>query len=409
MATRASQPTNRGQYLALAAAFLGWLFDGMEMGIFPLVAKPALQSMGLLEEGVNEWMGIITCLFLLGAAAGGFVFGWLGDRVGRVKAMTWSILCYSLFSGSCYFAQQPWQLGLCRSLAALGMGGEWSLGVALVMELWPSNRRPWLAAAIGTAANLGYSLIAMIKICFGIGDWRTIMLIGAVPAVLTLLIRLFVPESEAWQASVAKARPQPLRDVFGPALRRTTLLAICFAGIVLVVTWGTVQWIPLLAGKLAGPGHPNASAWGQLWSALGAASGCLLAPWLGHRLGRRPTYFLLCLLALFSCQVFFRWFQFYDASFLAMAYVVGFWTGSFYGWLPLYLPELFPTRARATGQGIAFNSGRIIAAVGAYNVGWLTTSLGGYAPTGLWVSGIYLIGMALIWCAPETKGRALPE
>jgi SHS family sialic acid transporter-like MFS transporter len=142
---------------------------------------------------------------------------------------------------------------------------------------------------------------------------------------------------------------------------------------------------------------------------LGAALGCLLAPFIGHWLGRRPAYFLLCVLALISCQVFFRYFQTYNTSFLVMAGVVGFWTGSFYGWLPLYLPELFPTRSRATGQGIAFNSGRIIAAVGALNVGFLTANLGGYAAMGILVSYIYLLGMVIIWLAPETKGRPLPE
>jgi SHS family sialic acid transporter-like MFS transporter len=399
----------RGRYLALAAAFLGWLFDGMEMGIFPLVAKPALSSMGESPEGVNQWMGIITALFLVGAAAGGFLFGWLGDKYGRVKAMTWSILCYSIFSGACYFAQVPWHLGACRFLAALGMGGEWSLGVALVMELWPSDKRPWLAAAIGTSANLGYCLIAVIKISFEIGNWRTIMIIGALPALLTFVIRLFVPESEKWQESVAKAPATPMRDVFGRKQLKTTLLAICFAGVALLVTWGAVQWIPLLAGKLAGEENKYAASWGQLYSSMGAALGCLLAPFIGQWLGRRPAYFLLCALALISCQVFFRYFQTYGTGFLAMAGVVGFWTGSFYGWLPLYLPELFPTRSRATGQGIAFNSGRLIAAVGALNVGLLTDKLGGYASLGILVSYMYLVGMVIIWLAPETKNRPLPE
>src|SRR5215218_512274 len=146
--------STRAGYFALLAAFLGWMFDGMEMGIFPLVARPALQEMQAAahlvdEQFVQEWMGRITALFLLGAAAGGLIFGWLGDRIGRVRAMTLSILTYSLFSGLSYFAQAPWQLGALRCLGALGMGGEWSLGVALVMECWPAERRPLMAAMIG--------------------------------------------------------------------------------------------------------------------------------------------------------------------------------------------------------------------------------------------------------------------
>ncbi len=153
--------TTRAQWLVLAAAFLGWMFDGVEMGIFPLVARPALQSMMPLsalgqDQFVGLWMGRITALFLVGAAVGGLGFGWLGDRVGRVRAMTLSILTYSIFTGLCYFAQEPWHLGALRFIAAFGMGGEWSLGVALVMEAWPSDKRALLAGIIGIASNAGY-------------------------------------------------------------------------------------------------------------------------------------------------------------------------------------------------------------------------------------------------------------
>lgn len=406
--TSTSHITSRGRTLALLAAFFGWMFDGMEMGIFPLVARPALQDMGY-HNAVDHWMSIITALFLVGAAGGGLVFGWLGDRIGRVKAMTWSILCYSVFSGACYFATQPWHLGLFRFLGALGMGGEWALGVALVMEVWPSSRRPLMAALIGAAANLGYCIIAVIKIVFVITKWQTIMIIGAAPALLTFFIRLFVPESERWRHAAAQRTISPIREIFSPALLKNTLLAIAFAGIVLVVTWGTIQWIPIWAGALAGPEHKLAGAWGQLYSALGATFGCLLAPFIGQLFGRRIGYFLLCAVALASCQVFYRFFDAYTSSFLAMAFVVGACTASFYGWLPLYLPELFPTRSRATGQGVAFNSGRLIAAAGTLSASNIIQSLGGHAKAGAAISLVYLLGMMLIWLAPETKGKPLPE
>src|SRR4051794_33886051 len=146
--------TRRALGFTLLAAFLGWMFDGLEMGIFPLVANPALKEFaktaGVVAEKayVDHWNGIIIACFLLGAALGGLVFGWLGDRVGRVRAMIMSMLAYSLFTGVMYFAQSPWQLGLCRFLAAIGMGGEWSLGVALVMEAWPRDKRPLMAGVI---------------------------------------------------------------------------------------------------------------------------------------------------------------------------------------------------------------------------------------------------------------------
>src|SRR5687768_14397500 len=204
-------PNKKQLYAVLIAAFLGWMFDGMEMGIFPLIARPALfemqqaQGMTLTDAFVGKWMGIATAAFLLGAALGGVVFGWLGDKIGRVKAMALSILCYSLFTGLIYFATEPWHLAAVRFVAALGMGGEWSLGVALVMEVWPEKHRPLMAGIIGAAANVGFALIAVIGMFFRVttDSWRWVALVGAAPALLTFVIRLFVPESEKWHAAVA--------------------------------------------------------------------------------------------------------------------------------------------------------------------------------------------------------------
>ena len=133
----------RAHWLVLGAAFLGWMFDGVEIGLFPLVVRPAFQSLGLTDDAqIAAWNSVVVAAFLLGAAAGGIVFGWLGDKMGRVRTMVIAILVYSLFTGACAFAQHPWQLGLFRFLASLGMGGEWALAVALVMEYWPEKHRP---------------------------------------------------------------------------------------------------------------------------------------------------------------------------------------------------------------------------------------------------------------------------
>ena len=165
-----------GARMALLAAVLGWFFDGFEIGHFPVVARPALLSMlGAGGEGqVGSWMGIITAWFLVGAAVGGVLFGWLGDRIGRVRAMALSILCYSVFSGAAWFAHVPWHLAAFRFIAALGMGGEWALGVALVMEVWPERSRPWLAGAIGAAANLGMVLVGVVAWIWPVtqASWR---------------------------------------------------------------------------------------------------------------------------------------------------------------------------------------------------------------------------------------------
>ena len=417
---RPGQTTRRQLLLTLLAAFLGWLFDGMEMGIFPLVARPALQQMqvaqGIPGEGfVQQWMGIITALFLIGAAVGGLVFGWLGDKIGRVRAMTLSILCYSLFAGLSYFAREPWHLGALRFLGALGMGGEWSLGVALVMECWPKDKRPLMAGLIGAAANLGYALIAVIAMRFKVetDSWRWVMLVGAAPAALTFFIRLFVPESERWVESQRHGPTQPIREIFQPPLLRNTILAICFASVALIVTWGIVQWIPLWADQMAqasGSHDPLIKAYAQFWNSLGAVLGSLAAPLLGLAVGRRPVYFSLCLASLIACQWLFREFHSTGSAFFVAIFIVGGCTASFYGWLPQYLPELFPTRARATGQGLSFNFGRILAAIGAWHMGDIMAYFGkDYAKAGTAVSLVYLVGMVAIWFAPETRGKSLPD
>ena len=219
-------PSRLGKWMALIAALLGWMFDGLEMGLFPLVAKPALgELLGSSDSAVvGTWYGIVTALFLVGAATGGVLFGWIGDRFGRVRAMVVSVLTYAIVSGLCGFAANAWQLGALRFVAALGMGGEWSLGVALVNELWPDRSRAFLAGLIGAAGNLGYLVISLASLgldrfvgevhagLLGIGvptdyverllannGWRFMMMLGAVPALLTFLIRMCVPESARWE------------------------------------------------------------------------------------------------------------------------------------------------------------------------------------------------------------------
>jgi MFS family permease len=409
---------SRAQWMVLLAAFLGWMFDGLEMGIFPIIASPALREMLPGDTAAqSKWIGYITALFLIGAACGGLVFGWLGDRLGRVKAMMLSVLAYSAFTALGYFAHTPETLGVLRFLAALGMGGEWSLGVALVMECWPEKKRPMLAGLIGAASNVGFLLIGLVSLkLIGAADknWRWVLLAGLSPALLTVLVRWFVPESEKWKGAVAKSTARPLREIFSRGLLSHTLFGILFASIALIGTWGSTQmippWIDTIAGGKVPGGSPDNRIYASIFSSGGAIVGCLVAPFLGDVFNRRAGYFLLCLSSLVSCQFLFRGMHTYGAGQLALIGAVGATTAAFYGWLPLYLPELFPTRVRATGQGVSFNSGRILAAVAAITQGQLTAQFNNdFARACSVITFVYVIGMLLIWLAPETKGKPLPE
>jgi MFS transporter, SHS family, sialic acid transporter len=438
------QISRRGRGLVLVAALLGWMFDGFEMGIFPLVAQPALiEVVGLSEDArlmeetaapeslrkearqridrtVGLWNGRITAAFLLGAALGGWLFGWLGDRVGRVRAMAASVMTYAAFTGLCGLAQDGVQLMGLRFLAALGMGGEWALGVALVMECWPSEARPLLAGLIGAAANVGF-LLAVVPVMavegagllLGAGGWRWVLGICAFPALLTFLLRMFVPESEKWLHAVRTGPRAGLAEIFAPGVRGRTAIGAVLGAVALIGTWGSVQWIPVwVRAETHSQAMANSS---QVFSALGAIVGSLVGAVCGQSLGRRVTYFGLCLGSLLICALLFRG-DFGLASgagvaFLGVVFLTGALTASFYGWLPLYLPELFPTRVRATGQGFSYNFGRIIAAGGALSMGILVQDVfgGSYAAAGATVTLIYLVGMAAIWLAPETHGKPLPE
>lgn len=515
-----AEPTgvSRQQWLVLLAALLGWMFDGFEMGLFPLVARPALQDLlhlGAADEAdVGRWLGVITAGFLVGAATGGVLFGWLGDRLGRVRAMTLSVLTYAVFSGLCGLSANAWQVAGFRFIAALGMGGEWSLGVALVMEIWPNRSRALMAGLIGAAANVGYLLVAALSLALdrllpslesgmlrlGVADdwvawlvansgWRVLMLMAATPAVLTFFIRLFVPESESWRreqgrgstshwatrdlvgvlvgalgpaaiiylwandvtflgdksfshvglprlvgtiAGLALATAGYLYPVVGYVRRasaaagnrsadsrdrhelgstlRRMMLGACLAGIALLGTWGSVQWIPTWASQLAGKELPQARAYAQMAASLGAVIGTILGALSGDWLGRRWTYCLLCVSSLLASAALFQTVDAYGNTFLALALMAGLTTASFYGWLPLYLPELFRTRVRATGQGFSFNFGRILAAIGTLQTGNLMAKFDGSYPKACSImSLIYLVGLAVIWLAPETKGHDLPE
>jgi len=426
----------RGMQLTLLAGFLGWMMDGYEQALFPTLAGPALKSMVPVEvaalgsKAINSWvagwMGWITSAFLIGAALGGAAFGWLGDRIGRVKAMSFSILFYSIFSGVCYFATDPTHLASARFMAALGMGGEWALGVALVMEAWPERHRSKMAAAIGVAANLGMVLVGCVALAYPADghSWRIHFLIGASPAILTLLIRLFVPESEKWERSMKKeaAGPTPTRskieEVFSGELLGSTLAGIAMVSVVFVGTWGAVQWIPLWVSELAGPDNPRAKALAMVIVSVGACTSTFIAPLLLAGQPRRRGYQLLCLFALAATVWIYRtpanWsgtmlFDIFPVMMAVKVFVLGMAATAFFGFFPLYLPELFPTRVRATGQGICYNTGRLVAVPFVLLSGKLVETLGGYQSAAAAITLVYAVGLFVAFLGKETTGQGLQD
>jgi MFS family permease len=506
-----SSSWTRGRTMALVAAFLGWMFDGFEMGLFPVIGKPALEDLlsasvapERLTTDLDLWFSVIIATFLVGAATGGVLFGWLGDRIGRVKAMSLSIATYAIFTGFCGFATEAWHIAMLRFVASLGMGGEWALGVALVNELWSKGNRALVAGMIGAAANVGFLLVALLSLglntfidsmrglVFALGGseataawlldhqaWRLLMLIGALPALVIFLIRLFVPESDRWEEEKAAGHTAfwKVGDLSGVALGSLAALGIVFvwsplgrdAGVgtllagmatvfgLAVVLWGFLRPLSRYLDRARAAESLSAAtrsevlrnlamgsllvgvawlgSWGatqqsakwsstldpgawknviqntQIATSLGAIAFAFATPFLANFLNRRITYTILCASSLVMAWIFFRTSSVIDSTFMVKAFLLGGITASFYGFFPLYLPELFPTRVRATGQGFCFNVARILAAVGGLQIANLVglfepaPNASGMAYSTLCL--VYLVGVVLIWFAPETKGRAL--
>jgi MFS transporter, SHS family, sialic acid transporter len=413
--------------------------------------------------------------------------------------MALSIFTYAIFTGLCGFATEAWHIAALRFVASLGMGGEWSLGVALVNEIWPNKSRALIAGLIGAAANLGFLMVgllsiglhqfigaveglllamgmptAMVERLLANSGWRFLMISGALPALLVFFIRLFVPESKKWEHEKARGATShwsngdligvsvgclasiliiwswspagtgpaiaailtiagvaaalwgflsPVRRYLSravsagslaPQQQRTVirhmLLGAGLAGVALLGTWGSIQWAPRWAFQLEPDPSRFSREYTQICSALGAILFPILAGVVAGKFGRRITYAVLCVGSILSCLLLYQGNDRFDGFFLFSIFLAGGITAAFYGFFPLYLPELFPTVVRATGQGFSYNFGRILAAVGGLQTATLMGFFGGSFPmAGSVLTVFYAVGLIIIWLGPETLGKPLPE
>jgi SHS family sialic acid transporter-like MFS transporter len=444
----------RDRYVILAAAFLGWMCSGVQMNLTRLAAGSAteefaksgrlsteytlswrnlfaldvatteahgLQPVGFtpatLKQQKPKWAALYDSAFLLGAATGGLIFGWLGDRLGRVRAMGASILCYSLFGGVGYWVQSPEQLVALRFLSGLGVGGMWPTGVSLAAEAWSDVSRPLLSGLLGTSANVGIVFLSAIAYFVPLTplSWRWVMLLGFPSAVLGLLVWALVPESPAWlaaksQAPAASPKRGVLRSLFTPPLLSRTVLGIALGTIPLLGGWGVTAWLINWTEAELGAADFRSRAMTSLMRASGATIGSLCGGWIANLVGRRSTYFLISLFSFGLSEYIYLQMDPKMPGFSAAVFLVGMISTVFFGWLPLYLPELFPTHARATGSGISFNFGRYLTAAGVLCTGALTAYFQeNYRIAGSVMSLIYAMGMVVILFAPDTTGKKLSE
>ncbi|HRH94760.1 MAG TPA: MFS transporter [Prosthecobacter sp.] len=401
--------------LVLITCFLALVFDGVELGLMPVASLSVSKSLlgaAFTPELGGEWFARFTAALMLGAAIGGIALGSLGDRIGRTRAMGVCILFYSIFAALGAYAQDQWQMLALRFLVGLGVGGLWPNGIALVSECWSGASKPVVSGVMMAGLNVGILLLSQVARHWSITpeSWRWVFQFAGAPALLGVFVLVALPESPKWLASrsMAKGPAAPLRDLFQPQLIRFTLMGVLLSSIPMIGAWSASKWMIPWADKVAGATNVGYKATTQGWWALGATLGSFMGAQIANWLGRRLSYGLISLATVTITFAMFQLTAPLQASFHPIVFAQGFVATLFFGWLALYLPELFPTRVRATGSGLAYNSGRFATAFGVLAAGFLFTALGGdYPRIGTICASIYALGLIVIWWAPVTKAEDL--
>jgi MFS family permease len=412
----------RYQWLVLLVAWMGWVFDSMDSTLYVVVLTPALKSlMGarVTDAAIAARGGQILAVFLIGWAIGGVLFGVFADRVGRTRALVWTILIYAFFTGAAALSRTWWHLMLFRFLTAIGVGGEWAAGAALVAEVWPPRARTVAAGILQSAWAVGVFAAAIVNFAVGAVSWRLVFLVGVLPALVALVIRRNVREPEMWSAAVseraagAAASVGRLSELFRPELLRSTLTGFALAFTAVFGLWGVTYWTPVLIRHAPDAAHIAEAATVQRVSIgimvlnAGALLGYLVFAPLTGRLGRRWAFFVYFLGALVMVPVLFLQVRSY-AEILWLLPPLGFFTNGIFTGFAIYFPELYPTRLRGTGSGFCFNSARVFASLGPFLTGALTGLFGSFNHAVTAVGMVYLLGMFALPFAPETRGRDLP-
>ncbi len=407
----------RARVAVLAAAFLGLLFDGVELGLMPVASLSVSQSLlgdAYTKELGGQWFAWFTAALMLGAAVGGVVLGNLGDRIGRSRAMGVSILFYSVCAALGGFVTSQEQMLALRFLVGLGVGGMWPNGIALVAESWPNASKPTVSGVMAAGLNTGILLLAQLARIWPLtpDSWRWVFQLAGAPALLGVIVLVALPESPQWLAmhrrrlagGASSRAGAPIRTLFSPGLVGVTLAAILVSGIPMVGAWSASKWMVPWADKVGGGTHAAYKAITQGWWAAGSIIGSFIGAQLAGWLGRRRSYFLISVGATLATLAMFTLTAPLEATFLPIVFVQGVVSTLFFGWLAVYLPELFPVTVRATGAGLAYNAGRFLTAAGVLASGWLFTAFGAdYARVGAVLSLVYALGMVVIWFAPAQE------
>ena len=427
---------NRKQWSTLLASNLGWLFDGFENYALILTVGPALRQ--LLDpsqyDQIPFFIGAIIAVNLLGWGIGGMLGGITADYIGRRNMMVVSILAYSVVTGLSALSFNWWSFAIMRFLVGIAVGSEWATGSSMIAELWPDRARGKGAGLMQCGLGIGFFLASLVWLFvapLGEHSWRYMYLIGVLPALLTFWVRRSVPESELWEEakarrSAAQARKHrgeklsqaeqqltrfTLTDLFtDPATRGRTILVFLMSLTTTVGFWSVSTWVPPFIGALAAKKGLDLAAWasyaGMAYTA-GSITGYVALGFLADWIGRKPVTILFFVLAFALTPVLFFWTQ-DPRMLLLLAFVNAIFSNGQYTWMPVWLPELYPTRMRATALAFAFNAPRFLAFLGPLMAGTMIVVFGGYGQAAMVFASIYVLGIVVAPFLPETRGKPLP-
>lgn len=407
----------------------GWMLDSFDLGIYIFILVPALTELLTLQgleanrANVALYGGYLFSVFMLGWACSMF-WGWLADRIGRVKVMCITILVYSIFTGLCGLAAGLLSFAVFRFFAGFGVGGEWAAGTPLLHESVPEKDRVRLAGWLHTATPVGFLLGSMASFLLPVIGWRGMFFLGVLPALLVVAIRASVKEPARWQAvnempqAVSKVSHPRVRDLFVGNLARSTWSAGMMMACIILGVWSSTFWAPtLIVSKLVEDGWtaPDAQRMASLSGVItnvGTLIACFAMPyiagWFGARRRTAVAFFLGSLVMNVIAYIGAIVWLDNILLFIALLPILGFLTNGIFALYTIWLPELFPTAQRALGSGFAFSFGRVLGAVGPTVVGALVAYTGSYPWALTLVSMIYLVGIPFILMAPETADKPLP-
>ncbi|MCX6169385.1 MAG: MFS transporter [Ignavibacteriales bacterium] len=397
------------QWKTLFAAQLGWMLDAMDI-MFYAFALTAIQSEFKLSSAEA---GALASVTLIASAIGGIFFGTLADKIGRARALVFSIISYSIFTAMTATAQSIAWLILWRTLVGFGMGGEWSAGSVLVSESWPTEHRGKAIGIMQSGWAIGYILAAIISAVilpqFG---WRILFVVGILPAFLTLWIRRNVPEPEIWIRNKENRKSKmtdSLLIIFKKPLLKKTLTASLLTTSVLFAYWGLFTWMPTFLSKPveqggAGLGIVKSSTW-IVPMQIGAFFGYLSFGFLADRFGRRPVFLTFLIAAALLVPLYGQLAR-HEILLLVIGPFIGFFGHGYFSVFGAMLAELFPTNIRGTAQGFTYNIGRAFSALAPFIIGALADNYGIGSAFAL-TAFFFLLGAVIIFLLPETKGQQL--